>query len=171
MAALLPKSVYEIGCASGPNLRKIREVDASIRLGGAEPCEPFAQWAEQHLGMTVDRGSLPTFVPPPGWDVVLSCYVLAYLNPEEVVLALSRLRNETRPKALVFLEPEQPGEYGLLAERYTEDVCGPPVWFHDYWTLLTDTGWAIQWRWPLLPPAHRLRNLYVVSPKEGPQNV
>jgi len=116
--------------------------------------------------MTVDRGSLPTFVPPPDWDVVLLCYVLAYLNPEEVVLALSRLRNETRPKALVFLEPEQPGEYGLLAERYTADVCGPPVWFHDYWTLLPETGWTIQWRWPLLPPTHRLRNIYVVSPKE-----
>ena len=164
VAALLPKSVYEIGCASGPNLRRIREADASIRLGGSEPVESFAQWAETHLGVTIDRRSLPAFVPSPTWDMVLSCYTLAYLAPTEVTTALTRLRQETRPRALVIIEPEQPGRYGLMAEQRPGGIF-PPVWFHDYWALLPATGWAVQWKWPILPPQYRLRNLYVVVPR------
>ena len=142
-------SLYELGCGAGPNLRRLRAACPDLILGASEPCDPLAAWVEEHLSITPDRTALPE--PPLGqWDLLVSCYVLSYLDDQEVTHALRAL-HRPRPQALILLEPDM-GAVGFEGLGYRmNDATGEPflpVWFHDYPKLLPATGWTIQWRWP-----------------------
>lgn len=149
-------SVYELGCGSGPNLRRIREFAPSVALGGAEPCEALAAWAEQRLGIVVDRTVLPEVTNGVPWDVVLSCYTLAYLDTPDVMAVLRTLRSRGH-RALVLLEPDARGDMEGLGvmqqgpDEHGRTLVSMPIWLHDYFTLLPAAGWTLRWRWPITP--------------------
>ena len=156
------RSLYEVGCGSGPNLRLIKEqYKHPITLGGADPSPGMAAWASEHLGIPIQTQALPD-LPEEPWDAVISCYAFAYVEPEDVVKALEGLRKIA--KYLVIFEPnahmypyEEPGLYSRGGAL--------PEWAHDYPALLHDTGWLTLWRWPYIPPKDGL-NAMIVARQE-----
>jgi hypothetical protein len=126
-------------------------------VGGFEPNVGFATWAREHLdGARIDVAEFP-HVPGTDWDVALSCYALAYADPDVVRETLEKLG----PRTLVLIEPtayvqpyHTPGLYGHVAM---------PHYAHDYLTLLHDTGWRTLWRWPLYPHRHGLNVVTVAE--------
>lgn len=139
--ACLPnvKSMYEIGCGAGPNLRIVRNAFPSILIGGSEPSPVDRSWAAKQLNVSLDAGELPE-TPASRWDAVLSCYVLAYAAEDLITAWLRALPAST----LIVME---------LAKRE-----GPPMvhqggtiphYHHNYDRLLAATGWHLKWAWPL----------------------
>ena len=155
-------SLYEVGCGSGPNLRLLRERYPTVRLGGSEPGETMAQWAADRLQIHIDRVPLPELaIKHKDWDVILAMYVLAYLDEEDVILALRRMR-DAAPRALILAEPTG----GVLGSPYglASRNGALPEWYHDYARLLPASGWAIQWRWLVMPPVDGLNVLTIAVP-------
>ena len=136
MYALHPESVYELGCGAGPNLRLLQTVAPDLRIGGSDPVEGYQTFASQALGVPIDGDELPD-VPRTGWDVVVTCYVLAYLPSSVVVETLQRL-HQSEARALVLMEP-------MTTATAPGTVC------HPYRLFLKETGWAVTWGWPVLP--------------------
>lgn len=155
---LLPhvSSVYELGCGSGVNLRILQRAYPHLRLGGLEPSPQYRAWAQEHLGVSIDEGRLPT-VPAEPWDVYLSCYTLAYCTPEEALASLKALNGH----GLVLLEP-MAGVLGR-AEGVHLPPGGIPEYTHEYGALLQEAGWRPSWRWPVLPTAFRMNCLIVAE--------
>jgi len=151
------ESVYELGCGSGPNLRLLKEIQPGLSIGGSEPSPGLAGWASEHLGVHIDQLTLPE-VPSDRWDVYLSCYALAYVDPEDVLTTLRALDG----RALVLMEPQGEGE---LVQLQTEDGAsyGLPEWHHDYLALLPESGWRMTWRWPVLPPVQGLNAVLIAE--------
>lgn len=155
-------SVYEIGCGSGPNLRLLRErYPRELTLGGSEPSPGMAAWASEHLAIRVDNVALPQ-VPTDPWDCVLSCYAMAYLEPQDLQTTLENLHDCT--SLLVVFEPnaqllpyDAPNLYSLGG--------AVPCWAHDYPTELRKAGWQMIWRWPYMPHKDGL-NAVIVAEQE-----
>lgn len=155
--------LYELGCGSGPNLRLLQHLDPSLRLGGSDPSPGLAAWASEHLGVHIDQTALPE-VPSDRWDCVLTCYTLAYVEPEDVVTALSGLN----ARALVLLEPmgDVAGDsvgLGYMRDPTSGERVGVPEWHHDYSHLLQESNWRMTWRWPLIPRTHGLNALLIAE--------
>lgn len=138
------RSVYEIGCGSGPNLRRIVHARPGVIVGGSEPNVGLAAWASEHLGVPIEVVEMPA-LPPSTWDVTLSCYSMAYVDKEIVKQVLA----DVRSRNFIILEPTAgvvpfaaPGVYSGHAM---------PCFVHEYETLATAAGWRILWRWPLYP--------------------
>ena len=107
------------------------------------------------MGVPVTIQSLPVDVGPE-WDVTLSCYTLAYCPPNVVAQQLERIESEY----LILLEP-----WGTGYCLQTSPIA-PPHWYHD-WRLLTgDTGWRMEWRWPL-PQRNELNSLTIFQQRRG----
>ena len=155
-------SVYELGCGSGPNLRLLKEYwPVPLVLGGSEPSPGLAAWASEHLGIHIDQLALPG-VPEDPWDVILTCYALAYVEPEDVLATFAALK----ARALVILEPNgaiQGAPAGLM--QMTEDghPVGVPEWHHDYPALLAESGWRMTWRWPMSRRVHGLNAVLIAE--------
>lgn len=155
-------SVYELGCGSGPNLRLLKEYwPVPLKLGGSEPSPGLASWASEHLGVHIDQTALPE-VPADDWDVVLTCYALAYVEPEDVLTALSALK----ARALVIAEPNgnvMGAPAGLMQIVEGGQPVGVPEWHHDYPVLLEASGWRLTWRWPLVTKVHGLNAVLIAE--------
>lgn len=138
------KSVYEIGCGAGPNLRRIIHARPGVIVGGCEPNESLAAYASEHLGVPIEREKMP-WLPVSTWDVTISCYAMAYADEQTV----KRVIADVRSRNFIILEPSAgvvpfgtPGVYTGAAM---------PCYVHDYATLAAAAGWRILWRWPLYP--------------------
>lgn len=138
------RTVYELGCGSGPNLRRIIHARPGVIVGGSEPNESLAAWASEHLGVPIERAPLPE-LPISTWDVTISCYTMAYVDAAIV----RRVLETCRSRNFIILEPTAGvvpfGEPGV----YTGHAM--PCYVHDYHTLAQEAGWNILWRWPLYP--------------------
>jgi trans-aconitate methyltransferase len=155
-------SVYELGCGSGPNLRLLKEYwPVPLVLGGSEPSPGLAAWASEHLGIHIDQSALPE-VPEDSWDVVLTCYALAYVEPEDVLATFAALK----ARAMVILEPNgavQGAPAGLMQMTDGGNPVGVPEWHHDYPSLLAETGWRMTWRWPMTKRVHGLNAVLIAE--------
>jgi hypothetical protein len=155
------ESLYEIGCGAGPNLRMLQKDYCEVmRLGGSEPSDGLRAWASEHLGVTIDNLTLPD-VPDTPWEAVLSCYALAYCDHDAARETLQRLRATT--KYLILMEPNAYTKPYGAPGMYTRGEGTLPEYAHDYLNLLTETGWSLIWRWPLLPPTGGLNAVIVAE--------
>ena len=146
-------SLYELGAGCGPNLRLIHYYRRQTKLAGFDTNPGHVAFARER-GLEITHGDFPQ-APGEEWDVALSCYALAYVEPEIAKDTIAAIGS----KALVLFEPTaliepfaQPGLYQL----------GVPTFAHDYLSMLRDTGWRIHWRWPLYPH-HQGLNVIVVA--------
>lgn len=139
------RSVYELGCGAGPNLRRIVHARPGVIVGGSEPNIGLAAWASEHLGVPIEVVEMP-LLPPSTWDVTLSCYSMAYVNEQTVkdVLASVRSRN------FIILEPTA-GVVPFAAPGLYTGHAGVHSYAHDYQSLAESAGWRTLWRWPLYP--------------------
>lgn len=97
------KSVYEVGCYSGPNLRLIKTVyEDTVTLSGSEPCEQAREFANYQLKLNLDKFTLPELTIHP-WDIILSCYVLTYVPMSSIIKTIENMVKIAN-KAVVLLE-------------------------------------------------------------------
>lgn len=152
------ESLYEIGCNSGPNLRLARRYFPHLKLGGLEVAEVAATMAHDRLGVPIEQGSLPDDLPDSEWDVVLSCYTMAYLDPEDAHTTMLRLNRMAR-LAIILLEPMAVG--ALPVGQCRDD--GLPEWRHDYERTFHAIGWRTAWKWPLIPPKQHTNAVLILQ--------
>jgi len=145
-------SVYEAGCNAGPNLACIRAAWPAVTLAGCDVNPRAVAWATEWLvGARITCESLLdalVTLAPHAHDVILSCYALAYLGPDDVATAISLMRRAAR-LGIVVAEP-----MGPRSERV--DGLDYPEWRHPYQALMPRGEFcAVQ------PPADRLNGLIV----------
>lgn len=138
------RSVYELGCGAGPNLRRIIHARPGVIVGGSEPNEGLARWASEHLNVPIERDPLPA-LPVTSWDVTISCYTMAYVDD----VTVRQVLEDVRSPRMVIMEPT-----ALIAPFGAPGVYSGhamPCYVHDYYTLAQEAGWNVLWRWPLYP--------------------
>ena len=166
------KTLMEIGANCGPNIRRLSErwpeadylaVDANpaaVWHGVAKVAEGgFAAknvtfWQADDFGL-----QLLSRVGGDGPEVILSCYALAYADPEMLWRVINVAAAGKRLRALVLAEPLGTGE--LVSPTGLGAI---DEWHHDYLSLIAET-------WPgatvstdvIDPPADRLTTVLTVE--------
>jgi ubiquinone/menaquinone biosynthesis C-methylase UbiE len=139
-----PASLIEVGCHCGPNLiRLAQDVPSLTDLFGidanAQAIDAGQAWAaEAGLAGRVQmrQGRFPADTSSMGdrcADVVLSCYALAYLAPEDLDAALYEM-GRLAAKVVILAEPLSPTTPVALHRAAT----GYQEWAHAY-------GRALKW--------------------------
>jgi ubiquinone/menaquinone biosynthesis C-methylase UbiE len=132
VAPFEPSSVLELGCNAGPNLRLLAEQFPDARVSGIDVNPPAIREARRSLAalpnVTVTEEDLRSELArldDATVDCVVSCFALAYIDPDEIESVLGHACRVTR-KGLILMEPHP--EPGQQAE--------PSGWQHDYSALL-----------------------------------
>ena len=132
-------AVYEIGCGPGPNLRLLRSKHPGLRIGGSDVSTREITFLREHLDGDFTIRAAPHRIDP-FWDVMLSCFTMAYMYPE----AARRQFRMNAARWMILIEPWGGGE---LRTGIEPDVS--PMWHHDYPGLARGTGWTLAYRWPI----------------------
>lgn len=109
-ACKTPGSILEVGCGSGPNLRLWRAQWPSADLTGMDVNAVAVGWGQKQAwsegwDWTPVNWPLERLKDMPGpFDVVVSCYTLTYIDPNEIDSVLQQLVRLTKT-ALVIMEP------------------------------------------------------------------
>jgi len=160
------ESVYELGCHLGPNLWAIRERYPLVRLAGCDVNAGAVKAARAWMGAEVAVGAWPAVAQ--GWpdravDVVLDCYALAYVAPEDIRDALRAMVRVARKGAVicgpVAWHPE-------ACVRREQDGGSYAEWNHPYVHVLLTMpemdGWTIHCH-ELSYPDNRITGLLVLE--------
>lgn len=167
-------TVLEVGSHCGPNLIRLAQAMPHLeQLSGvdinAEAVEAGQRWVtslglRDRIEMVVGRIPEKTEALPSGCvDVVLSCYALAYIAPQDLDAVLYEMGRLAK-KALVLAEPMPGGPPRPM------QVTDYQEWAHDYqkaakW-LNTWHGCAMQIV-PVDPPVDRLHSILVATRGES----
>jgi len=129
VVALKPKSVLELGCNEGANLRAIHELDPSIELAGIDINEAATAYARGALpSANIITGSLYDARKyfPERFDLVFTMGVFIHIPPE----GLSAARDQARALGKMVVHCEENEMVGRVLKR---DAAGVPVrWTHNY---------------------------------------
>jgi SAM-dependent methyltransferase len=150
-------SVLELGCHAGPNLRLLAARFPNARVMGVDVNEAALAEARRSLtgfpNVTVACGDLRgelERLEDRSVDCVVSCFVLAYVDPSEIGGVLEQAWRVAR-KGLALMEPhprsDQPAEQS--------------GWRHDYVALLTRADAVVSTQW--LAEGDRLGELNAVT--------
>lgn len=148
-------SLLEVGCNAGPNLRLIHARWPQMELGGADVQDAALDYLEAWMPAPwwIYRGDVRDTVPAmrrDRWDIVLSCYCLTYLEPDELPGILAHLQGIARV-GIVIAEPMTAGD-----EPYQYETP-LPEWKHNYRRCF-GAGWDVTVT-PLVPPVDRLNGI------------
>ena len=160
VSGLQAKSLYEIGCGPGANLRLLQRECPGVRLGGSDVNEWYVKWAQERLHVPIEHKTLPHGVGPE-WDVTLTCFTLSYLDLEDTLETLTRVQT----RSLILMEP-----WGDVETWYSVDQT-VALRNHPWLALAERTGWFLTWRWPV-PEVNGLDSLAIFQRRErasGPE--
>ena len=126
------RSVHELGCHCGPNLRLIRQrFPWSVCTGSdvnTQAIEEGRRWFALDPNVSLWQANLLDDLNTPYMekpDIILTCYTLAYVAPEDLHIVLRRLVQEAR-RGVILAEPMAPAsQAGSLKKPF-------PEWSHDY---------------------------------------
>jgi SAM-dependent methyltransferase len=150
-------SLLEVGCNAGPNLVRFAARWPDVTYHGLDANAQALSMARAHgVPAVLREGTVPADLDTlPIVDVVVTCYALAYVAPEDLARVLYGLSVHAR-RGLVLAEPMLTGLSAMV---------GPgPEWAHDYATEITRQGWALtrMVRRPV-PRADRLDSLLLLE--------
>lgn len=171
------KTVLEVGCHCGPNLVRLATDDPAIEAIGidasAEAITAGRQWVrgrglEGRVQLNAVRFPEGTAAIASGtFDVVFSCYTLAYLAPSDLDAALYEM-GRLAARALIIAEPMP---YDGQRPATIREIGGYGEWAHDYQAALEWIGnlRGVKTRIvPVTPAVDRLNAILVVE-REGPR--
>lgn len=121
--------VLEVGCNAGVNLRLIHQQWPEVELCGMDAHEAALAYARQRVPVQTFAGDLRDLLPAmraQSFDVVLSCYCLAYIEPGQIADVLAHMRRIARV-GLVIAEPMMSDQTTSI--RYP---AGIHECFHNY---------------------------------------
>lgn len=128
------RTVMEVGCAVGTNLRMIREAFPWTECSGSDLNAGAIAYARAKqptvLFRVADALADSATWAPRSIDLVISCYTLAYVAPHDVATVLRRAVRAAKV-GLVLTEPVGDGP-GLV------NGLSFPEWRHSYLHLLTE---------------------------------
>ena len=142
-------SVLELGCNTGPNLKRIHERWPRVDLAGVDvnsDALTYGREAAHNEGwdFTTCHGTFLDALTGPRYDVVLTCYSLCYLDQEDIdpILAASLACAKV---GVVIAEP--------MVLNEDEGICNAPIpeYHYNYFKRL---------------PKGRTKGLFKVSPPE-----
>lgn len=130
---LKPRTLLEVGCHCGPNLVRIALDHPTVKCAGIDPSaeaiaagRAWVQSLDLHRRIGFNEGAFPLgteALPSGGVDVVLSCYTIGYLEPDDLDDALYEM-GRLASQAVILAEPmDGPGRYTL---------GGYQEWHHPY---------------------------------------
>lgn len=126
--------LFEVGCATGPNLALIRENFPDKALFGVEPNEDAVTKAHMTLASNIEVQVGSYYELPykaDTFDVVLADASLMYCSPKDIGDVMDELDRVTS-KAI------------LIVDRFTEkDSTESHVWSRNYGKLLKDRGYQV----------------------------
>ncbi len=170
--SLAPETLFEVGSHCGPNLVRIAQEFPDILMHGidasAEAVKAGREWVtslglEKRVQLSTQRFPDGTQATPTGFaDVVLSCYTLAYIAPEDLDAALYEM-GRLAARAVILAEPMAIDGSG---QPPTRNLSGYSEWAHDYQRAL---GWIGSLRnvttriVPIRPSVDRLNAILVVE--------
>lgn len=171
-----PSSILEVGCGSGPNLRLWRAQWPSADLTGVDVNDTALGWGQRQAaeeGWFWDAYRRRLTETEGDWgllrhDVVVSCYTLTYLTPDEINPVLQQLLRLTR-NALVIMEPMV--AHGTPEYHYGGKPGGQrgyPEFWYDYPTrfkeILKGTDQSVECSVePMVPHGH-LNGVVTIKP-------
>jgi SAM-dependent methyltransferase len=137
-----PKSVLDVGCNAGPNLRRMFEEFPACVLSGFDVNAEAIEYARSRFTQMGSKAELwiGTFddelsrLPADTFDLVISSFALAYVPPRDMPRILADCVRIAQ-RGLVLAEP-QPFD----AKRPEGVLSGTPDWCHDYRRLLEEIG-------------------------------
>lgn len=170
---LQPKTLLEIGCHCGPNLMRLATDHDGLKVCGldasSEAILAGKAWARQYpalesrIELAVGRFPQATEKFPDGaFDVVLACYTLAYIAPQDLDAALYEVGRLAK-HAVILAEPQRTD--GTDAD-IKQSVTGYTEWQHNYqqarrWTNTLRNHKA---RFvPVVPPVDALNAILVLE--------
>lgn len=167
VGAFRPESVLEVGCHCGPNLRRLADAYPEMRCDGLDVNVDVVVAGRELFRPYGDRIRLFYCEFPHGthswvdgiYDLVFSCYSLAYIAPPFLANALEQMLRLAK-EAVVIVEPSGTGQY-LARGDYAE-------WRHDYGRELARVvrGRPL-WHYAITPaPANGLDSVFIVGPQE-----
>lgn len=169
--ALQAETLLEVGCHCGPNLVRLGRECPDLQMLGvdisAEAITAGRQWVDSvGLGdrVQMNAGRMPLVteqVPSRSVDVVLSCYTLAYLAPQDLDAVLYEI-GRLAEKAVILAEPMvDSGPSVSLHQRQ-----GYREWAHGYRDALpwvnTLRGWSAR-SISVEPPVDHLNRILVLE--------
>lgn len=137
---LLPRfeTVRELGCCAGTNLALIRKAFPWVSVEGIELSVEAATFAQDKLAQEPQCRvvCLDMVEDAPSWadgeaDVVVSCYALAYIDPETLRRLMAHIIRSARV-GVVLVEPMHNGPVGRLPVMYAAE------WRHDYQAVIDE---------------------------------
>lgn len=169
VAELKPETLLEVGCHCGPNLVRLAGEHPALEMIGidanADAIQAGRVWvANQKLAdrVQLNVGRMPeatSALPSQAFDVVLSCYALAYIAPADLDGMLSEM-GRLAAKAIVIAEPMTTKEHA----EWFGSFNGYQEWAHHY---ASARKWLNTWRGmttrivPVEPPVDRLASILV----------
>lgn len=128
-------SVLEIGCASGPNLIRIKKELPNVQVGGVDVSADAINLAKRTFpdGIFDVRSATELFYDKKCADSGLSDMTLIYVSPRDIKKALSELKRCVR-KGVVLCEFYHPNPFLRFALRWSGYHA------HNYPKLLNDLG-------------------------------
>ncbi len=144
-------SLFEMGCASGPNLLRIQKEWSGLLLGGIDINEDAIAEAKRVLPRHKSRFMVEDVTDPymsdKSVDMILTDMVLIYVGKDKIDFTLSEIKRIARTGA-VFCEFHHPSFLKRLGLKLTSGYNA-----HDYKKLLKKHGfWDIQIR--KIPPEY-----------------
>ena len=104
-----PRSILEVGCGSGWNLRAMRHVDPSIAVRGVEINQHALQEAAD-VGLFVAEASvfdLQTEWPESGFDLVATVGCLIHISPADISRAMDQIISVSNRYVLAVEYPDE----------------------------------------------------------------
>lgn len=171
LKTIQPATLLEVGCHCGPNLVRLAQEFPTLDMIGidasAEAIAAGRGWVARkgfadRVQMNVGRAPAQTQALPSGaFDVVLSCYTLAYIAPQDLDAVLYDL-GRLAAKAVILAEPMTEDDRAA----WHGSPAGYQEWAHNYRGA---SRWLNTWRGMTLrivevtPPVDRLKGILVAT--------
>ena len=167
-----PETALEVGCHCGPNLVRLTRASETLQAIGIDASEDAIQAGRRWIDaegvssrVQLNVGRFPSAtagVANGAFDVVMTCYALAYVAPADMDAALYEI-GRLATKAVVLAEP-MPGD-GQRPDRcelsgyceYAHDYAGAAPWISSL-SRLSDRSVV-----PVMPRVDRLNGILVAS--------
>ena len=130
-------SLLEIGCASGPNLARIKNEFPKVELGGVDVSADAIEVAKKHIPNTIldVTPAHDVFMSDKSCDVVLSDMTCIYLGPRMIKKTLKEIERICR-KHIILVEFHSDNWFKRMGLRLTTGYYA-----YNYDKLLDKMGW------------------------------
>lgn len=133
-------SLLELGCNCGPMLAAVHARKPGVKLGGVDISEEAVQECQERVpSALVTYADLMDWLPDQpdqSWDVVLTYFTLAYMEPTDLIGVVEEMLRVGRYIAIA----EPTATHRMYAQETKKQEAHMSFWVHNYPGLCADLG-------------------------------